>query len=44
MKRRPLLRFARSDGRLTGLALLALLYPAVALAEVGDPLSYLGGQ
>jgi len=43
-KRRPLLRFARSDGRLTGLALLALLYPAVALAEVGDPLSYLEGS
>jgi hypothetical protein len=40
-KRRPLLRFARSDGRLTGLPLLSLLYPAVKLAEVGDPLSYL---
>jgi Helicase conserved C-terminal domain len=40
-KRRPLLRFARSDGRLTGLPLFALFYPAVTLAEIGDPLSYL---
>jgi hypothetical protein len=40
-KRRPLLRFARSDGRLTGLPLFSLLYPAVTLAETGDPLSYL---
>jgi hypothetical protein len=40
-KRRPLLRFARSDGRLTGLPLFSLLYPAVTLAQIGDPLSYL---
>ena len=40
-KRRPLLRFARSDGRLTGLPLLSLLYPTLTLAEIGDPLTYL---
>ena len=40
-KRRPLLRFARSDGRLTGLPLLSLFYPAMVLAEVGDPLVHL---
>ena len=40
-KRRPLLRFARSDGRLTGLPLFALLYPAATLAHIGDPVSYL---
>ena len=35
---RPLLRFARSDGRTTAMALLSLLYPSVSLAELGDPL------
>lgn len=40
-KRRPLLRFTRSDGRLTGMPLFTLLYPAVTLAESGDPLAYL---
>ena len=38
-KRRPLLRFSRSDGRLTGLPLLSLLYPSVTLAQEADPLS-----
>jgi hypothetical protein len=38
-KRRPLLRFARADGRLTGLPLMALLYPSVTLAAEADPLS-----
>lgn len=32
-----LLRFARSDGRLTGMPLLALLYPSLVLARLGDP-------
>jgi hypothetical protein len=34
---RPLLRFGRSDGRLTGMSLLSLLYPSPALARLGDP-------
>lgn len=38
-KRRPLLRFSRSDGRLTGLPLFSLLYPSVTLAQEADPLS-----
>jgi hypothetical protein len=34
---RPLLRFGRSEGRLTGMSLLNLLYPSPALARLGDP-------
>lgn len=37
-KRRPLLRFALSDGRLTGMPVLGLIYPAAVLAEATDPL------
>ena len=37
-RRRPLLRFARTDGRLTGMPVLALLYPCVTLARECDPL------
>jgi hypothetical protein len=37
-RRRPLLRFARSDGRLTGMPIFSLIYPSVALAEMVDPL------
>jgi hypothetical protein len=33
-----LLAFARSEGRLTGMPVLALLYPCAALAQIGDPL------
>lgn len=36
----PLLRFAKSDGRLTGMPVLALLYPSLVLARLGDPLSH----
>ena len=36
-RRRPLLRFARADGRLTGMSVLVLLYPSSVLAELGDP-------
>jgi len=36
-RRRPLLRFQRSDGRLTGMPLLVLLYPSAVLARLGDP-------
>ena len=37
---RGLLRFARSDGRLTGMPVLALMYPSSALAELADPLEF----
>ncbi len=43
-RRRPLLRFARSDGRLTGLPVLGLVYPSLTLAEIGDPLLIATGQ
>ena len=38
-KRRPLLRFAYSEERksLTGMPVLAILYPSPSLAELGDP-------
>jgi len=38
--RSPLLRIARSNERLTGLPLMALLYPCQTLAERCDPLRY----
>lgn len=37
-KRRPLLRFAFSNERLTGMPVLGLLYPSFTLARLGDPL------
>lgn len=37
-RRRPLLMFARSEGRLTGMPVLSLLYPSTTLARLGDPL------
>lgn len=40
-KFRPLLRFAESSGRLTGMPIVALMYPSIALAEIGDPLELL---
>ena len=33
-----LLRFSRADSRLTGMPVMALLYPSITLAELGDPL------
>lgn len=36
----PLLRFNRSEGRLTGMPVLGMLYPSFALAELGDPLVF----
>ena len=36
-KRRPLLRFAYSNERLTGMPALGILYPSASLAELGDP-------
>jgi len=41
-RRRPLLMFARSDERLTGMPVLALLYPSVTLAKLGDPQRFAG--
>jgi hypothetical protein len=37
--RRGLLRFSQSDGRLTGLPVLTILYPSHALAELCDPVA-----
>lgn len=37
-KRRPLLRYAVSDGRLTGMPVLGLIYPSEFLAKHCDPL------
>lgn len=38
-RRTGLLTFNRSDGRLSGMPVLGLLYPSRALAELGDPLT-----
>lgn len=38
-QRRPLLRFAQSEGRLTGMPVLGLLYPSTTLAHKCDPLA-----
>lgn len=37
-RRARLLDFSRSQGRLTGMPVLAMLYPSVVLARLGDPL------
>ncbi|HLW61181.1 MAG TPA: helicase-related protein [bacterium] len=40
-RRSPLLRFARdSEGRLTGMPVLGLIYPSMALGRLGDPLEF----
>ena len=36
-KRRPLLRFASANERLTGMPVLGILYPSPSLVELGDP-------
>ena len=36
-RRQPLLRFAYSNERLTGMPVLGILYPSPSLAELGDP-------
>jgi hypothetical protein len=38
--RRGLLRFARAEGRLTGMPVLGLIYPSRTLARACDPLTY----
>jgi hypothetical protein len=43
-RRRPLLVFSRSEGRLTGLPVLALLYPSTGLAALGDPITFWSGS
>lgn len=40
-RRRPLLMFTLSQERLTGMPVLAMLYPSMALASLGDPLTLL---
>lgn len=41
-RRSPLLRFGRdTDGRLTGMAVLGMIYPSFTLARLGDPLAFL---
>ena len=37
-RRRPLLRFSKSSGRLTGMPVLGVLYPSLFLARLIDPL------
>lgn len=41
-RRRPLLRFAYSNERLTGMPVLGILYPSPSLAELGDPVEHAG--
>ena len=43
-KRRPLLRFAYSNERLTGMPVLGILYPSPSLVELGDPLPVQEGR
>jgi hypothetical protein len=38
-RERPLLRFARSGGRLVGMPVLVLIHPSPALARLADPLA-----
>lgn len=41
-RRSPLLRFGRdADDRLTGMAVLGLIYPSFTLARLGDPLAFI---
>ena len=43
-RRRPLLRFAYSNDRLTGMPVLGMVYPSPSLAELGDPIPVAGGE
>ena len=43
-RRRPLLRFARTNERLTGMPVLGILYPSFTLALLGDPLAHIGAD
>lgn len=39
-RRRPLLRFGKSNNRLTGMPIMGLLYPSTVLAKECDPLTF----
>lgn len=41
-RHRPLLRFTRTEGRLTGMPVLGLIYPSTVLAREADPLVFAG--
>ena len=43
-RRQPLLRFAYSNERLTGMPVLGILYPSPSLAELGDPVPVPEGE
>ena len=43
-RRQPLLRYAVTRGRLTGMPNLGILYPSIALAELVDPMAIASGQ
>ena len=43
-RRRPLLRFAYSNDRLTGMPVLGMLYPSPSLVELGDPVPVAEGE
>ncbi len=43
-RRRPLLRFAYSNDRLTGMPVLGMMYPSPSLAELGDPVPVAQGE
>ena len=43
-KRRPLLRFAYANERLTGMPVLGILYPSPSLVELGDPVPVPEGE
>ena len=43
-KRRPLLRFARSNERLTGMPVLGMIYPSPSLVELADPVPVPEGE
>ena len=43
-RRQPLLRFAYSNGRPTGMPALGILYPSPSFAELGDPLPLPEGE
>ncbi len=43
-KRRPLLRFAYANDRLTGMPVLGILYPSPSLVELGDPIPVPKGE
>jgi len=43
-KRKPLLRFSRSRGRLTGMPVFCLVYPCLTLAQAVDPLAVARGM